>query len=223
VPKNALVRWFRKLAECRHQTLFAILDAARAPNTPYKLLENRARYCCLFPPAPEESLEDVAPYLLEIESGAPILDWMAGEGWGDSWGIYFTAEADLRTVVEHFQGLTIVQDQSGRRMYFRFYDPRVFRVYLPTCTLPEARAIFGPVNAFYLEPSDKLTHILRFTLGERGAEQGLLDPAGEIPQAFFRFRDTTKGNQVKQSSSKENDAPPAADQDDVPIKWVFRK
>ena len=48
-------------------------------------------------------------------------------------------------------------------MYFRWYDPRVLSVYLPTCTAEEFAAIFGPVAAFFLE-SDDVTQALQFRL-----------------------------------------------------------
>ncbi len=39
-------------------------------------------------------------------------------------------------------------------MIFRYYDPRVLRVYLPTCLAPELRTVFGPVRRFLLESED---------------------------------------------------------------------
>ena len=37
---------------------------------------------------------------------------------------------------------------------FRFYDPRVLRVYLPTCTGDEAEEFFGPVPEILAESED---------------------------------------------------------------------
>ena len=42
-------------------------------------------------------------------------------------------------------------DEDGAVFYFRFYDPRVMRLYLPTCLEKELRTVFGPVRAFFIE------------------------------------------------------------------------
>ena len=39
-------------------------------------------------------------------------------------------------------------------MYFRYYDPRVLRVFLPTSNTEELTAIFGPVSCFLVESED---------------------------------------------------------------------
>ena len=39
-------------------------------------------------------------------------------------------------------------------MLFRFYDPRVFRDFLPTCTPKEAIAFMGPITTWWVESED---------------------------------------------------------------------
>ena len=48
----------------------------------------------------------------------------------------------------------MVRLPDGRVVNFRFYDPRVFRVYLPTCNEAEAEFVFGPFESFFLEDED---------------------------------------------------------------------
>jgi hypothetical protein len=36
-------------------------------------------------------------------------------------------------------------------MVFRYYDPRVLRAYLPTCSIGELRTVFGPIECFWME------------------------------------------------------------------------
>ena len=38
-----------------------------------------------------------------------------------------------------------------RDRYFRYYDPRVLRVYLPTCNARELQTVFGPVLRYLVE------------------------------------------------------------------------
>ncbi|MCK7510897.1 MAG: DUF4123 domain-containing protein [Desulfobacterales bacterium] len=57
----------------------------------------------------------------------------------------------LRT---HFRRFLMVHDSDGKPLYFRYYDPRVLRVYLPTCTSQELKTVFGPVESFLVEDED---------------------------------------------------------------------
>ena len=40
-------------------------------------------------------------------------------------------------------------------LYFRYYDPRVLRIYLPACNKEELATIFGPVRRYVLEGEEK--------------------------------------------------------------------
>ena len=40
---------------------------------------------------------------------------------------------------------------TSKPLYFRWYDPRVLREYLPTCNAEELRTIFGSIDAFIVE------------------------------------------------------------------------
>ena len=42
-------------------------------------------------------------------------------------------------------------------MYFRFYDPRVFRMFLPTCDETQLRDFFGGVDFFIAEGESQST------------------------------------------------------------------
>jgi hypothetical protein len=46
-------------------------------------------------------------------------------------------------------------------MLFRYYDPRVLSVYLPTCNPEEVTSLFGPVSRFLME-SDGVAAMLMF-------------------------------------------------------------
>jgi hypothetical protein len=39
-------------------------------------------------------------------------------------------------------------------MIFRWYDPRVLRVYLPTCTENELDMLFGPLSSYFVEDGE---------------------------------------------------------------------
>jgi hypothetical protein len=54
----------------------------------------------------------------------------------------------------HFRGFLRVRDESGRRLIFRYYDPRVLRPYLPTCWPKELETVFGPLGCYLMEGED---------------------------------------------------------------------
>ena len=72
------------------------------------------------------------------------------EGWGRSWGVFATIH-DSTALRRHLRRFLKVHDEDGREMVFRFYDPRVLRVYLPTCRRDELAQVFGPVSSYLTE------------------------------------------------------------------------
>jgi hypothetical protein len=71
-------------------------------------------------------------------------------GWGNSWCVFLRLR-DARNLRHHLRGLLRVRDESGRVLVFRYYDPRVLRAYLPTCTTAELAAVYGPIQSFLVE------------------------------------------------------------------------
>ena len=48
-------------------------------------------------------------------------------------------------------------EETGEEVYFRFYDPRVLRVFLPTCSVRQKAELFGEIRSFLLEgPASEL-------------------------------------------------------------------
>lgn len=142
---------------------FAVLDGASVPGLLDRLNECRPEFECLFAGDVKPDLAQVAPYLVKIVPGTEFADWVLSKGWGNHWGIFAIAEADLRTMRGHFRRFLTVHDESGKPLLFRYYDPRVLRVYLPTCNAAELADIFGPVVCYVLEGEAPKT-ALRFTV-----------------------------------------------------------
>ncbi len=130
--------------------LYALLDAAREPAGPH--LAAQAGLACesLYEGDMGSMLQEVAPYLIEVDPKSNFLSWWF-EQWGNSIGVLLDAPANLAELRHHFRTLLMVRGENGKRYYFRFYDPRVLRVFLPACTDDELAEFFGPVNAFHCE------------------------------------------------------------------------
>lgn len=162
---DPLVGFLEKQRENRPDVnIFALLDGARNDRIYPSLLVSGLRHRCLY--AGHELLywgkmPDVlaaaAPHIVRLKLDNPFARWLLEDGWGDHWGIYLVSTASLDELLRHFRRYVMTRDESGRMFYFRFYDPRVFRPYLPTCTEGELDIIFGPVEAFIVEDEDPET------------------------------------------------------------------
>ncbi len=133
--------------------LFALLDAARMGAAMTQAKERFPnQYLSLYKGQSETVLAEFAPYLFWFDTtiDSPE-DWFMTAGWGQSWGIFVQTNASVETVYQHFRRFLIVRDEQGREMYFRFYDPRVLRTFLPTCDAVQLADFFGPVQQFALE------------------------------------------------------------------------
>jgi Domain of unknown function (DUF4123)/FHA domain len=134
-------------------SLYAVLDAARDPQILELLRESYAEYESLYEGKSAEDLVDYAPYLTRPALDPALLDLLVTEGWGKSWGVYFSCPQPVREVRKHLRQFLMVQIQD-RAVYFRFYDPRVLRIFLPTCASKEASEFFGPIEAYFAEGED---------------------------------------------------------------------
>lgn len=140
---------------------FALLDAARDSRVRAFILEHAPDAESLYAGI-DLDLAEVAPYLVPLPGRLTSLMPLA---WGNSWGVFVKSDATLPELRRHFRQFLMVQLEDGEEVYFRFYDPRVLRVFLPTCTPSEWEQFCGPVHAFVLE-SETAGELVRFRAGE---------------------------------------------------------
>lgn len=131
--------------------IYAILDAARDEAIYKKIQEADLKDGCIYHGTKAVELAGVAPYLVSLKPEELFTEWLINNGWGNSWGIFLESPAAPEQLKRHFRKFLMVYDEEGVPLYFRFYDPRVFRVYLPTCNEMELETVFGPVNRFCVE------------------------------------------------------------------------
>ena len=134
--------------------VYAVLDGASIPDLLDRLVSDNPVNVCLYRGELEADLAEVAPYLVQLEPGSEFAEWIVTEGWGRHWGIFARIAAELDDTRRHFRRFLIVHDPDNDPMYFRYYDPRVLRVFLPTCNSTELNEIFGTVAAYFMEAED---------------------------------------------------------------------
>ena len=131
-------------------TLYAVIDAAREPGAPYHARKAGAQCESLYAGEMGHKLSHVAPHLVWFRAKSPFRRWWF-EQWGNSIGILVEAPVPMSELRRHFRTLMMVNGEGRERYYFRFYDPRVLRVFLPACTSEELERFVGPISAFYCE------------------------------------------------------------------------
>jgi hypothetical protein len=155
------------------QPLFTILDGARDVRILALLVHFKEECQSLYEGAEGAKLALVAPYLVRITPDSKLLESLVKEGWGKSWGVYFTCAAEFQDIRRHLRHFLQVKLPDGEQVYFRFYDPRVMRIFLPTCIPEEALQFFGPIKRFVME-GEEPDQLLEFTTMGRGAEKRVL-------------------------------------------------
>lgn len=133
---------------------YILLDAARMSDNIDKALEINKSGKTLYTSKGENMLASVSPYLFSYENKSEMAQWLLENSWGHSWGIYVLYYNDFESLHKHFRKFLLVKTEDGEELYFRFYDPRVLRIFLPTCEEDQLKEFFGPVKAFLMEDED---------------------------------------------------------------------
>ena len=155
--------------------VYAVLDGARDGRIYSAVRYSAMPWACLFAGKLHPALEMAAPYLVQLRRSSLFTRFILQNGWGNAWGIFASSTADLEDLRRHFRRFLRVVDERGKRLFFRYYDPRVLRVYLPTCTEAELKTVFGPVQRFSVEASERgrvIEHVVR--------ERALVTEAAEV-------------------------------------------
>lgn len=168
--KSFIQHLSRYLFVGRELNVFAVLDGASVKNLRASLHILQPEYVCLYRGDLDPDLAEVAPYLVQLQPESQFTDWVAVDGWGKHWGIFVRSTQDLAAMRRHLRTLLTVHDADGRPLLFRFYDPRVLSVFLPTCNAEQLKTFFGPIDSFLLETPAADT-LLRFRLIDGGLKK----------------------------------------------------
>ena len=139
----------------RRERLHAVLDAARDERILELVRTSADEHRSLYDGAQGEGLAEVAPYLVRLSPGSPLIARLVEEGWRARWGVFLLSNQPFKDVRRHLRRFLMVEDEeSGDAMYFRFYDPEVLRTFLPTCSLRQAEEFWGDVDTFLFEDEE---------------------------------------------------------------------
>lgn len=153
---------------------YILLDAARMGSAISTAMELEPRHKCLYSGKTAQELWAVAPYLFHFNSEGELGDWFRENGWGNSWGVLIKTVVPFDDLVRHCRKFIVVNTESGKELYFRFYDPRVIRIFLPTCSAQQLNDFFGPISSFIAEDEDH-AFALNFTFNHHKLNTARID------------------------------------------------
>ena len=150
--------------------VWAIVDGARDRKVFSFLVNSYLEYSCLYAGELPPELELAAPYLVQLEQDDRYSRQLIEDGWGNSWSVFLKCDSRMQVLRRHLRGLLLVRTQAGRRLAFRYFVPRVLRIYLPSCSSDELRTFYGPVATFWTE-NERADGLTDFRLSRKGLEQ----------------------------------------------------
>jgi hypothetical protein len=140
--------WPRGLA----RDVWMIVDSARDRRIFGLLLDCfYSSFSSLFATPLPPRLESVAPYLVPLDYDDKKTRKFLSNAWGNNWGVFIRCDTSQDRLRRHLRNFVSVRDPHGQRLLFRYYDPRILRTYLPTCTTQELECVFGPIECFLSE------------------------------------------------------------------------
>ena len=133
---------------------FLLLDAARLKQNLDEAKALNPTCISLYNGEMESQLQNAFPFLFSFEENAEFANWYFKNGWGQSWGVILYSEYEMQKTADHLKKHILINTENGKEYFFRFYDPRVLRVFLPTCNAKQLKEFFGPVEQFICEDED---------------------------------------------------------------------
>lgn len=144
---------------------FALVDAA-ADDTLWPLIQRCEQRACLISGKIAPELAAAAPYLVALSDSEPLLAAWQDQGGGRNWGILCESDLPLADLRKSFRRFFQAKLPDGRVVQFRFYDPRVFVTYLPSCTPAQLQPWFDGVRQYAVEGPGGRQYSFRLRQGQ---------------------------------------------------------
>ncbi len=143
--------------------LYYILDSAADEQFPDQLeqLKDTEAISSLFVGTPQESLTDVAPYLIMLTSReSALFELLTNDAKNKNWGFFILSEQPFYELLKHCQSHLSAQLPNGENTYFRYYDPRVLLHFCQSSNQQAICELKGAENLWFIgtqNPASSLT------------------------------------------------------------------
>lgn len=132
--------------------VYAVADGTLLPGLLAKLEEHEPKNTCLFRGELPFDLAEAAPYLVKLEKDNKFSDWLLNKSVEEPCCIYAqtTVIDDFIQLRKHFRSFLRIESAEGKSLLFRYYDPRVMKTYLPTCTPEDNKILFNGIETYLI-------------------------------------------------------------------------
>jgi hypothetical protein len=137
----------------RGARVHAVIDGLVVPGLPQRLEGADADgWDCLQRGALSAERAQQVPYLVELRNDAPFTDWLLGEASAafPGWGVLMVSTQSLLPMREHCRALGDVLTPEGERRAWRWYDPEVLQLMLPSFSATQLDELFGAGQAIVI-------------------------------------------------------------------------
>ena len=124
----------------------AVIDGRVVPELPQRLADaDTMGWDCLERGALSPQAQRIAAYLVELREPSPFTDWLLAEATAafPGWGLAMPGTQPLLAMREHCRGLDDVLMPDGERRPWRWFDPDLLGVLLPSFSPPQLDELFG--------------------------------------------------------------------------------
>ena len=128
-------------------------------------------YANLFTQEDFETLEEVAPYLIELKKEDDFTTWVYENVYGELGSLFIHSTATIEELSEHFREyitttMEVAHPKNKDEMmltkaYVRLYDPRVFPDFLQS--LEDSSSFFYNIQELYVEDKYRATILKSFS------------------------------------------------------------
>ena len=139
---------------------YAVLDGAISPAILDLLNQSGTYYQSLYEGEQSADIARYGPYVAQLQPDRPFLPYLVKAAWGMFWGVFLGSDLSFEETRKHLRRFLIVDNATtSSKTLFRFYDPRVLRVFIPSCEPAQRKEFFGPIRCYFAEtePAPGLT------------------------------------------------------------------
>lgn len=162
IPFSDFPSLIREKALGKKTKVFCIIDGASDEKIFSMLKSSDWDYICLYRKGVhyegERMTDDfaaTAPYLITLDPRKITVEKFSRDRIGNHQVIFLESNASKEEVARHCSSMLKAMDVDGKVFGFRYYDPRVLRVYLPTCTEEELFIFFGDIDTIWVEDEEE--------------------------------------------------------------------
>ena len=151
--------------------IYGVFDAARSSKVYAELVRSKLVFHSLYDGMDAARFIDIAPYLVHLDPEHEGIEALLNSAEGESWAIFLSSQAPLEDVRHHLRKFVKVELEGRKNaVFFRFYDPRVFRDVVPRFEREQLQRFFE-LPDYYLCESEN--GIERYCLSREGLGEEL--------------------------------------------------